>query len=580
MLHWLVLELCNASLSGPVSSLQKAYTSQLSFIPASTNAATTDSQSSPGPHALGDITMINVLESPSSSKGNPPKRSSTKSSALRSTFLGSGAIRLYYTKSGDNASESDLVPNNDSDASATSSVQDGTLLAILALPSYFLPTDLIEFIGQETCDSLVHVRMIQSSATPEKSLVLLKFKTRSSASYFYSNYNLRPFNSLESHVCHVIKVDRLVVSGSIPEKTRLLEELEQRVTSLSVAASGPSSSSGPSTYTSSSSSIVELPTCPVCLERMDSNATGLLTIPCQHTFHCTCLAQWPDSSCPVCRHGKIDVPSEPVQSHSCCQCPSLTNLWVCIICGSIGCGRYDNKHAFAHFKETGHCFAMDLNSQRIWDYSSDSYVHRLLQNEVDGKIVELPPPELKQMKSDKEDLAEQYTYLLSSQLESQRDYYESLLSSARSRVSALEKENKTSTDELAKFTDKCNLFEKQNIALENRLGPLEKQLDQIRKENAKTQQSLAKALSAHAEEKELTSSLVTKLELSQKTQANLEKTCEDLQEQVRDLLFYLDARQKLAGADDDITEGTVVLPQQQQATSSSSSSTKKKKKKK
>jgi BRCA1-associated protein len=38
----------------------------------------------------------------------------------------------------------------------------------------------------------------------------------------------------------------------------------------------------------------ELPTCPVCLERMDSNITGLLTILCQHTFHCYCLSKWGD----------------------------------------------------------------------------------------------------------------------------------------------------------------------------------------------------------------------------------------------------------------------------------------------
>src|ERR1700761_5740092 len=41
--------------------------------------------------------------------------------------------------------------------------------------------------------------------------------------------------------------------------------------------------------------LYELPTCPVCLERMDSSATGLVTIPCMHTFHCTCLTKWGDS---------------------------------------------------------------------------------------------------------------------------------------------------------------------------------------------------------------------------------------------------------------------------------------------
>lgn len=38
----------------------------------------------------------------------------------------------------------------------------------------------------------------------------------------------------------------------------------------------------------------ELPTCPLCLERMDENVTGLLAIMCQHTFHCYCLSKWGD----------------------------------------------------------------------------------------------------------------------------------------------------------------------------------------------------------------------------------------------------------------------------------------------
>ena len=39
----------------------------------------------------------------------------------------------------------------------------------------------------------------------------------------------------------------------------------------------------------------ELPTCPVCLERMDAAVTGLVTVPCSHTFHCACLSKWGDS---------------------------------------------------------------------------------------------------------------------------------------------------------------------------------------------------------------------------------------------------------------------------------------------
>lgn len=33
---------------------------------------------------------------------------------------------------------------------------------------------------------------------------------------------------------------------------------------------------------------------------------------------------------------------------------------------------------------------MEIDTQRVWDYIDDSYVHRLLQNPSDGKLVELP----------------------------------------------------------------------------------------------------------------------------------------------------------------------------------------------
>jgi hypothetical protein len=59
---------------------------------------------------------------------------------------------------------------------------------------------------------------------------------------------------------------------------------------------------------SSQSPMYELPTCPVCLERMDSAITGLITVPCSHTFHCTCLSKWGDSRCVLMSTGSMRVP--------------------------------------------------------------------------------------------------------------------------------------------------------------------------------------------------------------------------------------------------------------------------------
>ena len=32
---------------------------------------------------------------------------------------------------------------------------------------------------------------------------------------------------------------------------------------------------------------------------------------------------------------------------------------------------------------------MELGTNRVWDYAGDNYVHRLIQNKADGKLVEV-----------------------------------------------------------------------------------------------------------------------------------------------------------------------------------------------
>ncbi len=47
--------------------------------------------------------------------------------------------------------------------------------------------------------------------------------------------------------------------------------------------------------------LTELPSCPVCLERLDQHISGVVTTVCNHRFHGECLRKWADASCPVCR---------------------------------------------------------------------------------------------------------------------------------------------------------------------------------------------------------------------------------------------------------------------------------------
>uniref|UniRef100_A0A0G4G8X0 UBP-type domain-containing protein n=1 Tax=Chromera velia CCMP2878 TaxID=1169474 RepID=A0A0G4G8X0_9ALVE len=80
------------------------------------------------------------------------------------------------------------------------------------------------------------------------------------------------------------------------------------------------------------------------------------------------------------------------------ECPSCweTNqLWTCMVCGHVGCGRYASGHAKDHAENTRHWYCLHLSSGRIWDYQKDVFVHRrLVQSAAAGRTfdVRLPHP--------------------------------------------------------------------------------------------------------------------------------------------------------------------------------------------
>lgn len=199
-----------------------------------------------------------------------------------------------------------------------------------------------------------------------------------------------PFNSLEPDcICHLVFVSGVEVEEADPQP--------------------------PPGHT-------ELPTCPVCLERMDESVDGILTILCNHSFHSNCLYKWGDTSCPVCRY--LQTP-ELVADNRCFECLSAENLWICLLCGHVGCGRYVQSHAHNHYVNTQHCYSMQLGSNRVWDYAGDNFVHRLLQNKGDGKLVEGEQPSKEPGVDEKMDSMQlEWTYNLISQLEKQKEFFE------------------------------------------------------------------------------------------------------------------------------------------------------------
>uniref|UniRef100_H2L4F3 BRCA1-associated protein n=1 Tax=Oryzias latipes TaxID=8090 RepID=H2L4F3_ORYLA len=237
--------------------------------------------------------------------------------------------------------------------SLTEDVRRSAMVCILTVPATMTSHDLMQLMAPFN-EVMEHMKIIRDS-TPNQYMVLIKFCSQADADSFYTTCNGRQFNSIEEAVCQVVYVERAEVIKS------------QEGASLPVME------------------LTELPKCTVCLERMDESVNGVLTTLCNHSFHSQCLQRWEDASCPVCRYCQTP---EPVEENKCFECGVQENLWICLICGHIGCGRYVSRHAYKHFEETQHTYAMQLTNHRVWDYAGDNYVHRLVASKTDGKMVQ------------------------------------------------------------------------------------------------------------------------------------------------------------------------------------------------
>ncbi|GAB2292082.1 BRAP2 RING ZnF UBP domain-containing protein 2 [Dionaea muscipula] len=285
------------------------------------------------------------------------------------------------------------------------------LVCVHGVPNHMTYADFCQFCGS-FIRHMLEMRIVRNDAMEDKYSALITFDSQESTDDFYKHFKGKRFSSLEPETCNVLFVIDVQYTGSIEH--------------------------GQASFLTSSA---EQPTCPVCLERLDQETSGTLTTICNHSFHCSCISKWTDSSCPVCRYCQ----QQPEKS-TCFLCQTSENLWMCVICGFVGCGRFKEGHAIMHWKDTQHCYSLELETQRVWDYAGDNYVHRLIQSKADGKLVELnslcphggkgcgscgcsEDPEISEavLNSKVEAIVNEYSELLSSQLENQRLYYEAII---------------------------------------------------------------------------------------------------------------------------------------------------------
>lgn len=479
--------------------------------------------------------------------------------------------------------------------------EDCTTLCILAVPSYLTPSDFLGFVGEKTRDVVSHFRMIRTERG-NRYMVLMKFRNGKNAREWRREWNGKAFDGMEPENCHVVFVKSIEFrthetpgqEASFPDMTNdpftpsVTKQLPSTSTCSTLqAAPIPSSSRSSKPHAPPTPSLVELPTCPVCLERMDES-TGLLTILCQHVFHCSCLQKWRGSGCPVCRYTQDDLSlgkrtynstnlGEDTGLNECTICRSDANLWICLICGSVGCGRYDAAHAFSHYEQSQHCFAMDMTTQRVWDYATDGYVHRIVQNKTDGKFVELTPTSTQTPQSHDDDFDDyvprekmeniglEYTHLLTSQLDSQRMYFEEIVERAADKASQAAQSAERATEASIKNAEQLTTLQASHDTLANEAIPaLEKDRDRATRKAEKFEAMARKLEKEWRDEKAISESLMTRITHLGNQLEVMKTEKAELEEQNRDLGFFISGMEKLktVGVDEeDVREGTVSLPE-------------------
>ncbi|KAL1902372.1 hypothetical protein Sste5346_001351 [Sporothrix stenoceras] len=573
--------------------------------------------------------------------------------ATKTTDAGWGIVHLYREGGPTYISEdADEYGGEGSDGS------DGTILCIPAVPSYMTPRDFLGFVGEDWSRDVSHYRMIMTSRT-NRYMVLIKFRDSKHAKAWRAAFDGRVLNSMESEICHVAFVKSIAIEtpdslgirerqNEVAGPTKVTAVLHGGTQSKSANDNRPSlpphrlSHSGKEPASLSSlrplppptANLIELPTCPVCLERMDDTA-GIMTILCQHVFHCTCLQTWKGSGCPVCRAtnpsqmamalmgpgGSSDKigslggeagpssfgsanpydPSNPYSqpfgaggvSNLCSVCDCPDDLWICLICGNVGCGRYKGGHAKEHWKETMHSFSLELETQHVWDYAGDMWVHRLIRDKGDGKIVELPGRSSgrdarrggnRQGGDDDDEEGEgqnggrrngrrrhddydedvvprakldniglEYTHLLTSQLESQRVYFEEMVNKAADKASKAAAAAESASAQTAEaMRELASLRAAHTTLAETTVPALERDVER-EKRRADKAAELARGLSKSLQdEKRVSEGLMVRIKhvqeqaaAHQEQLAAAQAEAAELRETNRDLTMFISGQEKL-----------------------------------
>jgi BRCA1-associated protein len=214
---------------------------------------------------------------------------------------------------------------------------------------------------------------------------------------------------------------------------------------------------------------------------------------------------------------------------------------------------------------------MDVVSQHVWDYAGDGYVHRLIQNKADGKLVDLPASTHPNTTSafaphnnmtgyandtvprEKVDnMGMEYAYLLTSQLESQRRFFEEQVERAADKAAKAASSADAAQRSVSDVSRQLATLKTAYSEAQASIALLEKESARS-KTRAETSTELARKLSKQVkEEQTINESLMTRIAFLEKRAGDaetkvkeVEEQKKELEEQNRDLSFFISGQERL-----------------------------------
>lgn len=176
------------------------------------------------------------------------------------------------------------------------------VLLMLSIPNTYSLGDLVRYLTYYSV-SPSFIRFLRDGSVG-KMVSLLGFSTIEESENAYKRLNGQEFRESPSIYCHLVFVESVEFYNT--------SNSSSSSTTTTTAATNTASTSGATTPTESSEKstdpfkikddLTELPTCTICLERLDSNISGILITSCNHEFHSKCLEKYSNSECPLCRH--------------------------------------------------------------------------------------------------------------------------------------------------------------------------------------------------------------------------------------------------------------------------------------